>query len=1009
MDTPSQKITPPGAEKILLEVFNLTGTAFALPGEVDLNFKITIGTTATYILKIIDEKTTNSAIDFQQKILEFLYSKGTAKGSTKVILDKNGNGISTFIDANNRPIKVRLLTWISGRVFNAVNPQLDDLRFSLGEKAGLITKDLQGFEHPEAHKMFDWDLAQGLWTKDFIHLFKSEDQEIITYFQTKFEHRQDTYTCLRKSIVHNDINDHNILVSQALINPKVTAIIDFGDAIKTQTINDLAIACAYGIMRQNDPLAAALPIIKGYHTSFKLTEVELDYLYVLIGMRLVISITKSAIAKVENSTNTYLLISEQAAWELLKKWHNLSEDFAHFSFREACGFTAHPAQKNFENWALENKFYLSDLFPTVQRNEIEHIDLSVSSAWIGHEKEFNDLDLFQFKIAQLQKKVPQKIIAGGYLEPRCLYTSTAYDQLGNKGRESRAIHMGVDFWLPEYTSIHALFEGEVVVAQNDAGDKEYGGLLILKHQQKNLIFFTLYGHNTAKSVLQHELGDVLKKGEKIAELARYPENGNWAPHLHFQLLLSLLDYKVDFPGVAYFHQIAVWKSLCPNPNLLFKLDSFKENLIAHSKEISSVRKKHLGKGMTLQYQTPLHIVRGANQYLIDTFGHKYLDTVNNVAHVGHENYDVVKAGQGQMAVLNTNTRYLHENITNLAKEIKATLPKELTVLHFVNSGSEANELAIRMIRTATNSQEIIASEAGYHGNTNACIDLSSYKFDGKGGNGTPEHTHLFPIPNSFRGKYRGEKCTEKYAKEIDHVIFQIHRQGKKVAGLILEPIISCGGQVELPEGFLEDAYKKVRKAGGFCISDEVQTGCGRMGKTFWGFELHAVVPDIVTIGKPLGNGHPVAAVACTQEIADKFANGMEFFNTFGGNPVSCAIASQVLKTVKSENLQQNALEVGEFLKTELKKLAIKFPIIGDVRGQGLFLGIELVDAQIRPLAHKTTYLISRMKDFGILMSSDGPDHNVIKIKPPLTFTLENAKEVLFYLQKVLEEDFMIQI
>ena len=410
--------------------------------------------------------------------------------------------------------------------------------------------------------------------------------------------------------------------------------------------------------------------------------------------------------------------------------------------------------------------------------------------------------------------------------------------------------------------------------------------------------------------------------------------------------------------------------------------------------------------MSLQYKTPLHIVKGANQYLIDAVGRKYLDTVNNVAHVGHENFKVVKAGQQQMALLNTNTRYLHENITNLTKELLETLPKELSVLHFVNSGSEANELAIRMIKACTNSDEIIASEHGYHGNTNGTIHISSYKFDGKGGSGKPKNTHIFPMPDAFRGKYRGENTGEQYANEVQLLIDDIHQQHKKVGGFIIEPIISCGGQVALPSGFLQEAYQKVRKAGGLCISDEVQTGIGRMGKTFWGFQLHDVVPDIVTIGKPLGNGHPIAAVACTKEVAQKFANGMEFFNTFGGNPVSCAIATEVLREVKREKLQENALAIGEYLKSELKKLSKKFPIIGEVRGQGLFLGIELVDQELHPLAEKTAYVINRMKEFGILMSSDGPDHNVIKIKPPLTFTKENAKEVLFYLQKVLAEDFM---
>ena len=1003
------KITAKRAEEILFKLYNIKGKAFELPGYTDYNFRIKVDNENCFVLKISRESADDNFLLFLQDILLYLEKNTDEIILPKIIPDKVGNYTSKIFDENKNKQIIRLLSWVSGRIWSQVNPQLDSLRFSLGEQGGKITQALQGFNHPQAHGEFEWDTAQSLWTKDYLHLFNSEEQQVLSYFQNLFETHLISYSQLRKSIIHNDANDNNIIVTEDLENPKVKSIIDFGDAIYSQIINDVAISCSYAIMNHNDPLNAAIPIISGYHASFPLKEKELKHLYNAIAMRLVISYTASMINQKKEPDNEYLQISAKPAWELLKKWKEVDVDFAEYTFRVTCGFSAHPNQQKFENWAKEHTFSLSTLFPTINRTEIHHLDLSVSSSFVGHQEDFNNLDLFQFKIDQLQKEVPNKILAGGYLEPRNLYTSTEYDTLGNNGKQSRTIHIGIDFWLPENTPVHALLDGEVVIAENDAGDKEYGGLIVLKHQQKEWCFYTLYGHNTPESVLKHSLGDVIKKGQQIADLANYPDNGNWAPHLHFQVILSLLDYKTDFPGVAYFNQIEVWKSLCPNPNLLFKINGFKENLIDISDKILNQRKNHLGKGMSLQYQKPLHIVKGSNQYLIDNFGRKYLDTVNNVAHVGHENFEVVKAGQNQMALLNTNTRYLHENINVLAQELLETLPKELSVFHFVNSGSEANELAIRMVKTCTNSDEIIASEHGYHGNTNGTVNISSYKFDGKGGEGKPKHTHVFPIPDTFRGKYRGENTGEKYANEVQFLIDEMHQQNKKVGGFIMEPIISCGGQVELPEGFLKEAYQKVKKAGGLCISDEVQTGVGRVGKTFWGFQMHNVVPDIVTIGKPLGNGHPIAAVACTEAVAKKFANGMEFFNTFGGNPVSCAIATEVLRVVKRENLQENALIVGEFLKLALKKLALKFPIIGDVRGQGLFLGIELVDIEMNPLAEKTTYLINRMKEFGILMSSDGPDHNVIKIKPPITFTIENAKEIIFYFQKVFEENFMKQI
>ncbi len=1000
------KISTNQAEKLALDLFNIKGKAFSLPGEIDFNFRVKVRMGEGYILKVSRPNEDEGYLDFHQKLLLHVANTKSELTAPEVITDIQGNAISEYQDAYGNCRMVRLLTWVSGRVWSSVNPQLDNLRYSLGEQCGKLTAALQGFNHPMAHRKFDWDVGQSLWTIEHIDLFEGHRKEIITYFQKEFENGKESYSHLRQAVVHNDANDNNVIVSSELIGPVVKASIDYGDSVYTQIINDLAIACAYAIMGHNDPLQAALPIVRGYHSTFALTRPELEHLYTAIAMRLVISVTKSALNKIKEPDNEYLLISEKPAWAVLEKWRAVSKDFAHYSFRHACGFVGHPNENVFVEWVEDHEFKLNGLFPSIDQDAVFPLDLSVSSKWIGHQSDFNDLELFQFKIEKLQKEHPSKLIAGGYLEPRPLYTSSAYDKIGNYGRERRTVHLGIDFWLPKNTPVHTLLDSEVVIAVNDAGDKEYGGLVVLKHDFDTLSFYTLYGHLSVASAIAHTVGDKLMAGDQIGVLGDYPENGNWAPHLHFQVMLSVLDYTNDFPGVAYHSQIEVWKSICPDPNSLFKLQGLSKGNTMTNDELITYRKRHLGKSLSLQYKVPLKMVRGNGQYLIDQYGRGYLDTVNNVAHVGHEHPRVVEAGQAQMALINTNSRYLHENINALAEELLETLPAELSVLHFVNSGSEANELAIRMVKAVTGERDIIASEVGYHGNANMCIDISSYKFDGKGGKGAPEHTHIFPLPDAFRGIYRGENTGKLYAEEVQKQIKSIHKNGRGLGAFIIEPIISCGGQIELPEGFLSETYAYIRKAGGLCISDEVQVGCGRMGKTFWGFQLHDVIPDIVTIGKPLGNGHPLAAVACTAEVAEKFANGMEYFNTFGGNPVSCAIGAAVLGVVKKERLQENALKIGEFLKSELRNLANEFPIIGDVRGQGLFLGIEFVDEQMNPLAEQTDYLANRMKDHGILMSTDGPDYNVLKIKPPMVFTKENAEELIYYLRKVLAEDFM---
>ena len=419
-------------------------------------------------------------------------------------------------------------------------------------------------------------------------------------------------------------------------------------------------------------------------------------------------------------------------------------------------------------------------------------------------------------------------------------------------------------------------------------------------------------------------------------------------------------------------------------------------------EILDLRSKHLGPSLSIAYDEPLHIVRGAGQYLFDAKGNRYLDCVNNIQHVGHCHPKVIEAAQKQYEKLNTNTRYLDETIVSYAKNITSTLPAGLEVCFFTNSGSEANDLALRMARECSKSKETILLDGAYHGNLSSLIEISPYKHNGPGGNGAPDHVHVIPMPDSFRGKYRGEDCGDRYIDEVITAVNNIQDNDKKVSAFISEALMGCGGQLILPEGFLQKAFELVKKDGGLCIADEIQIGFGRMGSHFWGFESESVVPDIVTMGKSMGNGHPLSAVVTTKEIADKFNNGMEYFNSFGGNSVSCAVGQAVLDVIKDESLQDHALKVGDYLLEQLQQLKQHHDIIGDVRGRGLFIGIELNrDEDLTPADTEAHNIINRMKEKGILLSTDGPDHNVIKIKPPIVFNIENAEELVNTLDETI--------
>ena len=429
--------------------------------------------------------------------------------------------------------------------------------------------------------------------------------------------------------------------------------------------------------------------------------------------------------------------------------------------------------------------------------------------------------------------------------------------------------------------------------------------------------------------------------------------------------------------------------------------------MSNHKKILELRKQYLSPSLSLSYEDPIHIVRGEGQYLYDAEGLRYLDAVNNIQHVGHCHPKVVSAAMEQNALLNTNTRYLDETIVRYAKLLTKKLPDGLDVCFFTNSGSESNDLALRIARCITGSKETIVLDGAYHGHLSSLIEISPYKHNATGGEGPPDFVYSIPLPDSFRGIYKGDNCTADYVNEVKKVIYKINDSSKTLSAFFVEALMGCGGQIVLPEGFLKKSFELVRKSGGLCIADEVQIGFGRMGTDFWGFETCGVIPDIVTLGKSIGNGHPLSAVVTTKEIADQFNNGMEYFNSYGGNPVSCAIGEAVLDVIEDEGLQENAEIVGSYLIEELFKLQSKYTFIGQIRGQGLFIGIELISNTdtLKPNKTLAAKIVNQMKDAGILISIDGPDHNVLKIKPPMVFNLENANELVINLKIIFDKNY----
>jgi 4-aminobutyrate aminotransferase-like enzyme len=816
---------------------------------------------------------------------------------------------------------------------------------------------------------------------------------------------------VRESIVHNDANDHNVLVTVADDGPRVSGIVDFGDLIHTSVVSDLAIALAYVMMDKPDPITAAAHVVAGYHDSFPLREEELHLVLPLARTRLAVSVVNAAIQADIAPENEYLQVSTAGAWDLLQRLDEVPDALAECRFRHACGLIPSPAGAAVAAWLASHRDAFAEIIPGVRDPGASLVhDLSVTSDTIGDIDTWRDQALFSALVDGQLREAGRTIGIGRYDEVRAIYTTEQFRVDGNDGPEWRTVHLGVDVGSPPGTPIHAPLAGVVVSLRDNAAPGDYGPTLILEHPatDERPAFWTLYGHLSRESLAQFAPGTAVTAGQVLGWLGEREVNGGWWPHVHVQVMVDLLGRSGEFPGVARPAEREVMLALAPDPSPMLGLPRTAcAPRLATPEDLRQRREARIGPSLSVSYRKPLHIVRGVMQHLIDSDGRRYLDAVNNVAHVGHSHPRVVRAGQRAMAVLNTNTRYLYESLIEYAERLTATLPEPLRVCYFVNSGSEANELALRLARAWTDQQEVIVLQSGYHGNTSTLVDVSSYKFDGPGGSGAPPWVCTVPIPDTYRGPFRSEDAGAgiKYAQAVREAVGALRMTGRRPAAFLCESIVSCAGQVMLPAGYLAEAYRHVRAAGGLCIADEVQVGLGRVGTHWWAFQAQGVVPDIVTMGKPLGNGHPLGAVVTTADVAARFANGMEYFNTFGGNPVSCAIGRTVLEVIEEERLRERALATGSYLQQRLQALADRHLLIGDVRGAGLFIGVELVtDREERtPAGREAGYLANRMRERGVLMSTDGPHHNVLKIKPPLCFGERDADFLVETMDAVLGE------
>lgn len=992
------------AKAVLLSHYQIdVDTIKELTAELDRNYYVLDKDGAQFILKVAHSSVSDAVLDLQNTTLQHLSHTLDIFPQLMPTIQKQAS--VRIAGSDGHDYNVRLLKYLPGLPLVDFRPHTPELLYDIGYHLGRLSNAMQAFDHPEKRLDYRWNILNFPDIQSYSADMPDEKQSLIQYFSDLYQ--QDVVPYIgqaRHSFIYNDANDHNILVQQdGFERAFVSGMIDFGDMVYSLTVADLAVALAYIMMHKDQPIDTATHVLRGYFSTNTLTEIEIKMLYPLIASRLCMSVCISWYQQLREPDNPHLSISEDGAWQLLTRLREIHPDLAHYKFRNACGLPPYPDSTPLLDWLRHQTFDPILGTPITSENSVV-LDLSIGSVELGLVDDFADTEAFTHRI--FNEIARGKFAIGKYAEARPIYLGEKY---AVSHHERRTIHIGVDIFAPAETAIYAPLEGVVHRLHDNGTDKDYGPTLILRHQPRpDFQFYTIYGHLHEDVLDDLQVGQLIKQGQNLAKIGDFPRNGDWPPHVHFQIILDMLNYDGDYPGVASPTDQAVWEALSPNPNLILNLPfDVRAKQASDHQTIINARKTNLNPSMSISYQDPLKIERGYKHYLYDENGQAYLDCVNNVPHVGHSHPRVVRAAQRQMAVLNTNTRYLHDTIIEYVGRLCATLPDPLSVCFFVNSGSEANELAIRLAQAYTDGSDFIVIDHAYHGHTSSLIELSPYKFNGRGGKGKPDHVEIATMPDGYRGAIRGydQAVGEHYARSVRDALSRIQGRGKQVAAFWAEGILGCGGQMTLSQNYLNTAYDAVRSAGGVCIADEVQVGFGRVGEHFWAFQLQGVIPDIVTMGKPIGNGHPLAAVVTTREIADKFNNGMEYFNTFGGNPVSCAIGLEVLNIIEEEHLQQNALDVGNYWLTCFRERQSQYPIIGDVRGAGLFIGVELIrDSEtLEPADVEAPYIVERMKKAGFLISTEGPLHNVLKMKPPIIFQKKHVDQFMSAFDDILSE------
>jgi len=854
------------------------------------------------------------------------------------VMELGGRPARAVLATSEGPLLTRLLRFLPGGTFVERGWLAPSVAARMGSIAGKVSHGLSDFAHPGLERRLQWDLRESLGVVELLADWLGAERERVLRASSSAWAAVQAAGELIVQPGHFDLTDDNLVCEVDGRLPD--GIIDFGDVARSWRVAELAITLSGLLHHAGGWAEPVLAAVRSFHAEQPLTRAEVDALWPLVVLRGAVLVAGGRQQAVLDTGNAYVSNALDREWRIFAAADAVPTQVVTGWLADALGMAEPPVAVS--GLALVNST------PTV-------LDLSVMSP-IMDEGAWQ-----QPGLTDRAAEAAGKPVAAAWGVARL---SEAAPSSPISDSPSETVPTSATLW--NHGELRAPWDGTVRAA---------GNRLVLPGEPYTLLLHGVSG-----------ITGPVRAGATLAEPG---------PRADVQLVRG----DAEVPLLVAPELAAGWLALTADPSALLGLEPAP---LPSVRDVLARRERHVAKVQEHYYTDPPQIERGWGSTLIDTSARPYLDLVNNVASVGHAHPRLAAVANRRLRQLNTNSRFVYEALPAFAEALAARLPDGLDHVFFVNSGSEAADLAIRLAMAATGRRDIVALAEAYHGWTYASDAVSTSVADNPNALATrPDWVHTVPAPNSYRGRWRDSEAW-RYGPEAASEIRELAAAGRPVAGFIAEAIQGNAGGILLPDGYLREVYGAVREGGGVAIADEVQVGLGRLGQWFWGFEQQGVVPDIVAVAKGLGNGHPLGAVITTAEIAESYRVGGYFFSSAGGSPLSCAIGSEVLAIIDDEGLQTNARQVGARLRAGLE--ALDSPWVGTVHGAGLYLGLELVrDARRTPAPELTAELCERLRQLGVIMQATGDHGNVLKIKPPLVLTAAEADRFVAALAQTLAE------